>query len=174
MNADMISFFVKGEPAPQGSMIPITIPGQAHTQLIADNDAELKRWRQKVGELAVLAARHYDWPPRRDNAMHLTCRFLLPMPASRPASIRKQGIAICRVKPDLDKLLRAIGDAFTQYNIVFDDSRIAKGGQVKYEVADHELCGVEIVLRVIDYAAEHDAMLELLERRTANRVISRL
>jgi Holliday junction resolvase RusA-like endonuclease len=166
---EQISFFVPGEPTPQGSMKPITLPGQSWTQLIADNDAELKRWRAKVGELAKLAANLQDWSPRRQDAMHLTCRFLLPMPASRPASIRKQEIALCGVKPDLDKLIRAIGDAFTEYEVLFDDSRIVKGGQVKYEVLDHGLCGAEVVLRVIDLVAERDAMIEVLERRRAHR-----
>lgn len=164
-----ISFFCAGIPVQQGSMKAISIPGKKHSQLIPTNDAELKRWRSKVAELAGLAAnRNDDWPRKCQSAVHLTCRFLLPMPAARPAAVRKQEIGLCGVVPDLDKLLRAIGDGLTDSEVIADDARIVKGGQVKYEVVDHRLCGAEIVLRIVDLVAERDAMFELLRRRQEN------
>lgn len=147
-------------------MIPISVPGQRHTQVVPDNAAELGRWRNKVTELAKLAAGP-DWPSRRRDPMHLTCRFLLPMPASRPAYVRKRGIGLCAVKPDLDKLLRAIGDGLTDAGVIFDDSHIVKGGQIKYEVANHRLCGAEVILRCLDADVELEAMLATLARRLA-------
>jgi Holliday junction resolvase RusA-like endonuclease len=160
-----ISFFCAGTPVQQGSMRAVTRPGSTFAQLVSDNKGELHPWRTKIAQLAIAASIGTDWPMGYNGAVHLTCRFLLPMPATRPAAVRKRGIGLCTVTPDLDKLLRAIGDGLTESGVIADDARIVKGGQVKYEVADHRYCGAEILLRTIDLNDEYQAMVDLLDRR---------
>lgn len=159
-----LSFFVAGVPVPQGSMKAITIKGKKFTQLISDNDSLLKPWRGKVVDVATLARNLGGWPENYNGPVELSCRFLLPMPASRPSLARTAGIGMRAVKPDLDKLMRAIGDALTIANVLDDDSRIVIAHLAKYEVAGHHLCGVEVVIHMYEDAGAGHL---LLERRRA-------
>lgn len=160
-----LSFFVAGVPVPQGSMKAITLKGKKFTQLISDNDATLKPWRSKVVDVATLARNLAGWPENYNGAVELSCRCLLPMPATRPSAIRRAAIGLRTVKPDLDKLMRAIGDALTIANVVDDDARIVIAHLAKYEVSEHNLCGVEVVVHMYEDKGAADL---LLERRRAS------
>ena len=161
-----LSFFVPGQPAPKGSMKPVNVPNVRHTILVPDNEKIYKPWVRAVVDVATLALAVSDWPRKYAGPVLMTCRFLLPMPLSRPAYIRRQAIAPCTVTPDLDKLTRAIGDACKKAEIYRDDSVIVKDAHEKFEVAEHQLCGVEVMVRTLDDELDQ-TMAELLARRRA-------
>lgn len=116
---DSFSFFVPGEPITEGSTRAFT-SGQ-RVVVTHDRGPELDQWRLKVAHAAQAAAQDAGWEPRYDGPVAVTAAFFLP----RPKSAKKR--LVPHVKPDLDKLIRAVGDALAPYKqpgVLRDDSRI--------------------------------------------------
>ena len=55
------------------------------------------------------------------------------MPKSRPAAARRRGWAHKTTAPDLDKLLRAVGDSLQAGGLIADDAAIASITATKIE-----------------------------------------
>lgn len=108
-----IEIAVQGEPVPQGSKRCFCRNGKAN--LVESNKA-LRPWRQVITTTALGAAARANWETA-DNAINLTVTFRM----SKPKSTRRG--TPC-VKPDLDKLLRAVLDGLTDARIWTDDSRV--------------------------------------------------
>lgn len=115
---EMMSFQVYGLPAPQGSKTPWG----------AETSKRLPSWRQDV---AVAARNAMGGRLPTTEAVLLDATFYFPRPkshygtganAERLKATAPQWVA---KKPDLDKLMRAIGDAITGV-VVRDDSLIVK------------------------------------------------
>lgn len=116
---DSFSFFVPGEPITEGSTRAFA-SGQ-RVVVTHDRGRELAAWRTRVKRAAQEAAREAGWEPRYDGPVAVTAAFFLP----RPKSAKKR--LMPHVKPDLDKLIRAVGDALAPYKqpgVLKDDSRI--------------------------------------------------
>ena len=116
---DSFSFFVPGEPITEGSTRAFA-SGQ-RVVVTHDRGPELDQWRLKVAHAAQAAAQDAGWEPRYDGPVAVTAAFFLP----RPKSAKKR--LVPHVKPDLDKLIRAVGDALAPYKqpgVLKDDSRI--------------------------------------------------
>jgi Holliday junction resolvase RusA-like endonuclease len=134
----MIEFFVFGTPAPQGSKRAYVVPGPGVgssvrmeggarwvrnpiTRLVdggsATEQAATKGWRKAVRETAEkwIAGRP-GWEPL-DEPLRIQLRFSFDPPASDPYRTRHA------VKPDKDKLVRAVFDALADAGIVVNDSR---------------------------------------------------
>ncbi|MCD4549692.1 RusA family crossover junction endodeoxyribonuclease [Schaalia sp. lx-260] len=110
--------WVAGVPVPQGSMKVFT--GSSRPVMVHHKGAELKAWRTKVAFEVTRAAQSKGWELPLDEPVSIDVSFHLPRPTrarfDRPAT-----------KPDLDKLMRAIGDALTVTgNVIKDDSRIVR------------------------------------------------
>jgi Holliday junction resolvase RusA-like endonuclease len=103
-----ISFTVYGKPEPQGSIRAFMVGGKP--RLTSDN-AKLKPWRQQVA-LSALAERKGE-VLQRDVPVVLEVLFCL----DRPKSAAKRELPT--VKPDLDKLMRAVKDALK--GILYED-----------------------------------------------------
>ena len=101
---------VSGEPASQGSHSVI------NGRIVQVNSSKHKKWRNAV-VFAALDLIGDDWTPI-DEPVELTVIFYLP----RPKSVLNRSFPA--VMPDLDKLVRAIGDSLTNAGIIIDDSRI--------------------------------------------------
>ena len=71
-----------------------------------------------------------------------------PMPASRPKRTQRIGIGWKLSAPDLDKLVRSIGDALTESGLIRDDARIGMVLASKVETTDWS--GAEIKLHRLD------------------------
>ena len=99
---------VFGEPASQGSHSVI------HGRIVQVNSAKHKRWRNAVA-FAALDLVGNDWE-LLDEPIKLSVIFYLP----RPKTATRELPAIM---PDLDKLIRSVGDSLTG-TIIRDDSRI--------------------------------------------------
>jgi len=101
---------VSGEPASQGSHSVI------NGRIVQVNSSKHKKWRNAV-VFAALDLIGEDWTPI-DEPVELTVIFYLP----RPKSVLTRSFPA--VMPDLDKLIRAVGDSLTNAGIIRDDSRI--------------------------------------------------
>ena len=106
--AGIVTFSVEGVPMPQGSKSLIRRGGKAW--MIDANSSRLKPWRQKVAEAADLGET-FDCP------VMVAAVFYMP----RPKTVKR---LLPSVKPDLDKLFRALGDGMKDGGLLSDDSRI--------------------------------------------------
>jgi Holliday junction resolvase RusA-like endonuclease len=105
---DTVSFFIEGVPVPQGSKTVSQAKGRAW--LRDANAARLKPWRHII-------AIHADLGVTFDCPVIVTLSFVLPRP-QRPRW------AVPAVKPDIDKLVRAVMDGLTDGGLLGDDARV--------------------------------------------------
>jgi crossover junction endodeoxyribonuclease RusA len=120
-----VFFQVFGQPVPQGSVKAFIPKGWTRPVLTSTGGKKLKSWRQDVSTVA-LAARPAGWELEGVFSVTVTFYFV------RPKSAKKRDYP--NVLPDLDKLLRALGDSLTGI-LVDDDSRIVHWeGWKKYGV----------------------------------------
>jgi crossover junction endodeoxyribonuclease RusA len=100
---------VSGDPASQGSHSVI------NGRIVQVNSTKHKRWRNAL-VFAALDLIGDGWEPIQE-PVELSVIFYLP----RPKTATRDFPA---VMPDLDKLIRAVGDSLTDAGILADDSRI--------------------------------------------------
>ena len=112
---ESISITVLGEPSPEGSTRSFYIPKLNRTVTTHQNQSRLNSWRNRVATEAQNVLCECDWTSDRTSAYTLDVDFVLPRPPSVPAHRRIHPT----VKPDVDKLVRAINDALT--GILFPD-----------------------------------------------------
>lgn len=98
----MLKFTVYGTPRPQGSTRAFIPKGWKRAVITTDN-TRLKPWRQSISE-TVMALQ----PQLLDGPVVLCADFFFKRPRSAPKSRLRPS-----VKPDADKLLRAILDSLT-------------------------------------------------------------
>ena len=106
-----VSLSVVGDPASQGSHAIM------QGRIVQVNSKKHKAWRNAITQTA-LATLPADWQPI-DEPCELIVNFYMPKPASAKRSLPT-------VSPDLDKLIRAVGDSLTDSGVVVDDSRIVR------------------------------------------------
>lgn len=144
-----ITFFAPGEPVPQGSKKARVAAGRA---IMWEANKRIGPWRQAVRSYAAQAMGNR---PMLDApiAVDLTFRFTRPAGHYRrlrysddSVVIRETSPTVKGSKPDLDKLIRACGDAMT--GIVYtDDSRIVEVTARKlYVTAEHPQPGVTVTI----------------------------
>jgi Holliday junction resolvase RusA-like endonuclease len=105
---DTVSFFIEGVPVPQGSKTVSQAKGRAW--LRDANAARLKPWRHVI-------ATHADLGVTFDCPVIVTLSFVLPRP-------QKPRWPVPAVKPDIDKLVRAVMDGLTDGGLLGDDARV--------------------------------------------------
>lgn len=132
-------FRVYGIPAPQGSKIPGVSSKTGKMFVREQSGKTLDKWRQDVKEAALVARgvpdpnRHpgelakegaYDQTPipTFTGAVRLLVNFFQKRPASVPVRKRKHPI----VAPDLDKMVRGVGDALKAAGVYKDDAQICE------------------------------------------------
>lgn len=125
---DEVSFFVAGVPVAQGSKVIARGGGKAWLRDVNAN--ALKAWRRLV---AVEADRGLEF----DAPVKVTLGFVMPAP-KRPRWL------VPAVKPDIDKLTRAVLDGLVDGGLLFDDSRVVELHVVKRYVASGDAPGVRI------------------------------
>jgi Holliday junction resolvase RusA-like endonuclease len=106
-----VSLSVTGDPASQGSHAIM------HGRIVQVNSSKHKAWRKAIVQEAI-ATLPNDWQPI-DEPCELIVAFYLP----KPKTVDRQ---LPSVSPDLDKLIRAVGDSLTDSGVVVDDSRIVR------------------------------------------------
>jgi Holliday junction resolvase RusA-like endonuclease len=140
--ADLIVFFVAGEPVPQGSTKGFYIE-KINRVVITHGNANTTRWRERIAteaQRADAARMKGFFSPDRDAAYEVKVRFLFTRPKSMP---KKRSLHTKR--PDLDKLVRAVLDGITDVLIPDDSQVIAISARKLYCQAD-EQPGLQILV----------------------------
>lgn len=132
----MSALFVFGVPVPQGSHKAFVVKGRAVVTSV--NNAALKPWRKAIAD----AAREALTPIEKATPVRVEVGFVF----ERPASVKR---AAPTVRPDVDKLARAVLDALTESGAFADDSQVVDlhvtkvygpqaGAHIRVSVADQE------------------------------------
>lgn len=124
---ERIEFTVQGLPIPQGSK-------SLFRGRLVDANAGLKAWRKAVKAAAVVAMA--GRPPIDEPTVFIT-DFYLP----RGKTVRR---ARPSVRPDLDKLVRAIGDSLTDAKVWTEDSRAVSIRSDKWYADDKPYVTVKV------------------------------
>lgn len=130
-----MSVFVEGTPVPQGSL-----RAGSRGQLYYSNASSLKPWRKRISD-AVKA-----FGSRETSLAPIVVRVTFHLP--RPKSVKR---TLPTVPPDLDKLMRAVGDALTESGIYKDDGQVVEWRARKRYALPERGAGVEI-----DVWEDHD------------------
>lgn len=141
-----VSFNVVGLPVPQGSKT-IAKARDGRTWLRDDNAKVLKPWRDLVAVHARRAAGHQA---PMDGPVVLCVLYRFPMPPSRPPWAHAAGVLLHQVRPDQDKLARALRDGMTDGGVWRDDCLVAVCHEMKVEVADGSWTGVSVRVEQVD------------------------
>lgn len=129
-----VSLSVTGNPASQGSHAIM------HGRIVQVNSSKHKAWRKAIVQEAI-ATLPPDWVSI-DEPCELLVNFYMP----KPKSVTRQ---LPSVSPDLDKLIRAVGDALTDSGIVTDDSRVVRISARKL-YAEGIQPGASILVKTLD------------------------
>lgn len=146
----LLAVHVVGTPKPQGSKRAFYNPKAGRAQIVDANKRPLKDWRTDV----VVGCQRAmdDTPLLLLGPLAVRLVFALPRPASAPRSRLWPA-----VKPDIDKLARAVLDAMTDAGVWKDDAQVVDLHPSKHypgpDIGQH-VPGVRItVYRVADPAA---------------------
>lgn len=118
----LVEFEVVGIPKPQGSMKAFKVGNAIRTQ--PSGGASFAAWRNAVAQAARDIIGHDDVSAPYDGPLGLSVEFRFPMPVGRPKRDRVNGLCWKTTAPDVDKLIRTIGDALTAAGLIRDDARI--------------------------------------------------
>ena len=114
-----VTFFVAGVPVPQGSKTAFVVGKRA--VLTDANKDKLRPWRAEVTRVAGEA-----WAGRESlaGAVSVEVRFVF----ERPKTVKRD---TPHVKPDIDKLLRALFDGVTDAKVWLDDAQVVRVNATK-------------------------------------------
>lgn len=151
--APLARFHVMGLPSPKGSktrMGKVLVEGSS-----ASGRAKLRSWQDAVVSEASRQAATLDGPI--DGPVAVSVTFRLPMPRSRPKWLQRVGSAPCMVKPDVDKLVRALLDSMVAAGLLRDDSIVVDLERVrKREVVGWT--GAEVVVTRVTMPTPSDIL----------------
>lgn len=140
-----VTFLVMGDPASQAGMKSVPIRGKGGAPVttqdgrlmfrkITEGSKGLKSWRAEVASAAAEATETIGGAIHGNVEVWIEFRFA--MPPSRPKWARALGVIPRGVKPDGDKLQRAVWDSLTAGGLIDDDARVVRWHGAKLEVTD--------------------------------------
>jgi crossover junction endodeoxyribonuclease RusA len=143
----MLTFFIHGVPAPQGSKSAYVRGGRA---IVVEGSSKAgrekhKAWRTTV-TLSGIAARSDN--EQLVGPLHMRCDFVMPRPQSAPKKLRWAA-----KKPDLDKLLRSTMDGLTDAGVWLDDAQVVSLITTK-RLADDGVTGAFVELTPVSSDGE--------------------
>lgn len=140
---NQVRFFTEGIPAPEGSHKYVGHRGGR--PVVAHDNPRLAAWRTLVARDARNAAHTAGWDKPHDGPVTVEAHFYLPRP-KRPRFANHAAI-----KPDLDKLARAVGDALAAPGgPLAEDSRIVTWVLTKHWASDSQPPGVHITVTALN------------------------
>ena len=149
----MITFRVVSTPVPKGSLRAFMLRGRP---VLTSTSRDLKTWAAAVAEAARQAI-PVLYP--RGIGIHVAVVFVLPRPVGLPKTKRRDHT----VKPDVDKLLRALLDALTGIAYA-DDSQVCRAVVDKRYAALTEQPGAIVTLDRTREARDSIVELDTYER----------
>jgi Holliday junction resolvase RusA-like endonuclease len=123
----MISYWIDGEPAPQGSKTGFIKNGRV---VMVESSKKVKPWRE-----AVAAQTKAKVQAALENPVEIALVFHLP----KPKTVTRKWPA---VKPDLDKLIRSTFDGLTTGGLYADDALVIAVSASKQYATDRIGCQV--------------------------------
>jgi len=136
-----IEIEVIGAPVPQGSLVGNPRFGG----LRYSNDALLKEWRSKV-IIALADTAPDDWDQNAPLYVTAYFKFIRPKSHYGVKGLRPSAPEHKATKPDLDKLVRGIGDSIEQAGIARNDSQIIRWTVSKMWTDEKEPPGVQVII----------------------------
>lgn len=130
-----VTFRVNGNPKSQGSL-NVNAQGRPYQK------QELRDWRNLITQTAILACRAKGWDLPLDEPVTVEAIFWLPNP-------KKPRWEVPATALDLDKLVRAAGDALSPRSrgrVISNDARIVSWVAVKHWAGKGEQPGVQITI----------------------------
>lgn len=134
----VLTIDVEGLPIPQGSK-SARVQGR-RAVIYDDNAALLKPWREKVEAAARARVALTGWVML---PLQEPCRVDIIAFMPKPPSVRRD---LPAVKPDWDKLARAIGDSLTDARVYADDGQVVDGRLRKVYAPAGSPVGARIVV----------------------------
>lgn len=131
----LLTVFVPGRPAPQGSK------NYLGGGRMRESSRFLKSWRADVVNVLY---REWGQTPPLLGAIDLELAFVLPRPAATP---KRKPTPPAIKRPDWDKLARAVCDAITSAQVYKDDSQVVNSHVSKRIAEIGEQTGVWIHIR---------------------------
>lgn len=128
-----ITFTIPGEPIPQGSK---SAGVKGKRAVMFEANPKLKAWRLTM----TLHARRYAGLFTGHRALHVTYVFRL----TRPKTVLRW---LPWVKPDLDKLIRAVNDSISNARVWDDDGRVTAITSRKRYADENNPPGVTITIQ---------------------------
>jgi Holliday junction resolvase RusA-like endonuclease len=127
----VISYWIDGEPAPQGSKSGFVKNGRV---VMVESSKKVKPWREAV---TIKTAQHMSWATLNpmDSPVEIALVFYLP----RPKTVNRKWPS---VKPDLDKLIRSTFDGLTTGGLYTDDALVIAVSASKEYATDRMGCQV--------------------------------
>ena len=123
----MITYWIDGEPAPQGSKTGFIKNGRV---VMVESSKKVKPWRE-----AVAAQTKAKVQAALENPVEIALVFHLP----KPKTVTRKWPA---VKPDLDKLIRSTFDGLTTGGLYTDDALVIAVSASKQYATDRIGCQV--------------------------------
>lgn len=130
---DTLHLHIPGEPRPQGSKKAFV---RGRRAVLVEANPGLKAWRTTI----TLHARKHAGTYTGERPLNVTYRFYL----TRPKSVRRW---LPWVKPDLDKLLRAVNDGIGDAKVWDDDGRITTITATKQYATPDQPPGVTVTIK---------------------------
>lgn len=130
---DTLHLHIPGEPKPQGSKKAYV---RGRRAILVEANPGLKTWRTTITH----HARKHTGTYTGERPIHVTYRFHL----TRPKSVRRW---LPWVKPDLDKLIRAVNDGISDAGVWDDDGRITTITASKQYATPTQPPGVTITIK---------------------------
>ena len=137
---ESVSFTVAGVPIPQGSSRAFVVGGRA---VVTSSNKNLAQWRQRIATEAQKVAVESGFYSLDKRAYDVHATFYFP----RTKSLKKNQTEHI-VRPDLDKLIRAINDGITNI-LIPDDSMINAINVRKLYLAHDSVYGPRVEVQVI-------------------------
>lgn len=123
----MISYFVEGDPAPQGSKNGFVKNGRV---VMVESSKKVKPWREAVA---------WQTKAKVNEPMTSPVEIALVFHLPRPKSVTRKWPS---VKPDLDKLIRSTFDGLTTGGLYTDDALVIAVSASKQYATDRIGCQI--------------------------------
>lgn len=131
----MISYFIEGEPAPQGSKTGFVKNGRV---VMVEASKKVKPWREAVAA-QTQEYRASKWPNAEQWTLTSPVEIALVFYLPRPKTVSRK---FPSVKPDLDKLIRSTFDGLTTGGLYTDDALVIAVSASKEYATDRIGCQV--------------------------------
>lgn len=131
--------------------------------IVHDNGPHLKKWRQAISDEAM-----HLFPSRHKGPVAMRYQFIMP----RPKALTRWEAVHHAVRPDLDKLIRAVNDALTGIAYV-DDGQIYRMEAEKHYAGIGQETGVWVTVEMLDARPHPDFIQPSLQDWIADGGVGR-